>query len=111
MSFRDPANQQQIANTIRQQIKAADIGCLPACGARDLMALDRNNDRRGGLQFRVTITSPATFHKIIIELTHLDEYLVKRIKIKRGSREVIVEEEAGCYCDNLAATVYGMCNK
>ena len=105
------AEQRQIAQTILQQIKAADIWCLPACGARDKVALNRNDDRRGGVQFRVTITSPSTHHKIIIELTHLDEYLVKRIKIKRGTREIIVEEEAGCYCENLAATVYGMCNK
>jgi len=103
--------QRQIAGTILNQIKAADVWCLPACGARDLVALDRNDDRRGGLMFRVTITSPRTFHKIIIELTHMDEYKVQRVKIKRGTYEVIVEEEETCYCDQLAAVVYGMCNK
>ena len=102
---------QQIANTIRDQIKTADRWCLPACGARDLLALDATEDRRGGLKFRVTITSPRTKHYIVIELTHLDEYLVKRIKIKRGTYEIIIEEEETCYCDTLAATVYGMCNK
>jgi hypothetical protein len=102
---------QQIALTIRDQIKAADLWCLPACGARDMVALNRNDDRRGGLQFRVTITSPRTFHKIIIELTHMDEYKVQRIKIKRGTYEVIVEEEETCFCENLAAVVYGFCNK
>jgi hypothetical protein len=59
----------------------------------------------------VTITSPATKHYIIIELTHMDEYKVQRIKIKRGTYERIVEEETTCYCDNLAAVVYGFCNK
>ena len=107
----DRTEQQQIALTIREQIKAADFWCLPACGARDLKYLDATEDRRGGLQFRVTITSPQTKHYIIIELTHMDEYKVQRVKIKRGTYEVIVEEETECYCDNLAATVYGMCNK
>lgn len=113
MSFKDPAKNEriQIADTIRQQIKAADIWCLPACGARDLATLDANEERRGGLRFRVTITSPSTHHIIFIELTHMDEYRVQRVKIKRGSHERIIEEEETCYCDNLAAIVYGMCNK
>ena len=107
----DMTETQQIANTIRSQIKAADFWCLAACGARDYIALDANEDRRGGLMFRVTITSPRTHHKIIIELTHLDEYKVQRVKIKRVTYEVIIEEETTCYCDNLAAVVYGFCNK
>lgn len=111
MSFKDPAERMQIANTIRRQIMAADYWCLAACGTRDFMALNANEDHRGGLQFRVTITSPRTHHKIIIELTHADEYLVKRIKIKWGSHEVIIEEETTCCYDNLAAVVYGFCNK
>jgi hypothetical protein len=105
------SNQQQIAKTIRDQIKAADFWCLAACGARDLIALDATDERRGGLKFRVTITSPQTKHYIIIELTHMDEYKVQRIKIKRGTYEVIVEEETTCYCDNLAEVLYRMCNK
>jgi hypothetical protein len=109
MTFRDP--QLHIAHTIREQINEVDRWCLAACGARDLVTLDANEDRCGGLQFRVTITSPRTFHKIIIELTHMDEYKVQRIKIKQGSDEVIVEESATCYCDYLAEVIYGMCNK
>ncbi len=101
----------QVAETILRQIIEADKWCLPACGARDMGALDQLNGRRGGLQFRVTITSPNTFHKIIIELTHWDEYKVQRIKIKRGTHEVIVEESIICQCDSLAAVVYGFCNK
>ncbi len=101
----------QIAETILDQINEADKWCLPACGARNLGALDQLNGRRGGLQFRVTITSPQTHHKIIIELTDRDEYKVQRIKIKRGSHEVIVEDSIICQCNNLAAVVYGFCNK
>ena len=103
--------QQQIAEIIRRQIMEADYWCLAACGARLYAALDANEDRCGGLRFRVTITSPATHHLIIIELTHMDEYKVQRVKIKRGSHERIIEEETTCYCDNLAAVVYGMTNK
>lgn len=102
---------QQIAITIRNQIMAADRWCLAACGARLYAALDANKDRRGGLRFRVTITSPSTHHLIFIELTHMDEYKVQRIKIKRGSYERIIEEETTCYCENLAEVVYGFCNK
>jgi hypothetical protein len=104
-------NEQQIATTIRDQIKAADLWCLGACGARDFVALNQTDDRRGGLKFRVTITSPQTKHYINIELTQMDEYQVQRIKIKRGTYEVIIEEDTTCYCDNLAAIIYGMCNK
>lgn len=114
MTFRDPgtpSSRLRIATNIRSQIMTADRWCLAACGARDYGTLDANKDRRGGLQFRVTITSPSTYHLIYIELTHTDEYKVKRIKIKRGSRERITEEETMCDCDNLAAVIYRMCNK
>jgi hypothetical protein len=100
-----------VATTIRSQIMTADRWCLAACGARDYGTLDANKDRRGGLQFRVTITSPSTYHLIHIELTHTDEYRVKRIKIKRGSHERITEERATVTVDNLADTLYRMCNK
>lgn len=100
-----------IAGTIRRQIMAGDFWCLAACGARDYVALDRNDDRRGGLMFRVTIT-PRKFHKVIIELTHLDEYRVRLVKITRPSYAVTtVQERGGVYCDNLADIVYNMCNK
>jgi hypothetical protein len=81
-----------------------------ACGARDLTAMVRTNDSRGGLKFRVTITGPQTKHYILIELTYNDEYRVKRIKIKRGTCETIVEKETMCHCDNLAEVVYESCN-
>jgi hypothetical protein len=73
-------NQQQIALTIRDQIKAGDFWCLPTCGARDFIALDATDERRGGLKFRVTITR-GTKHYIIITLTHMNEYHVQRIKL------------------------------
>jgi hypothetical protein len=109
-------NQVQIAATIHDQIKAADKWCFMACGARDLTAMVRTNDSRGGLKFRVTITGPQTKHYILIELTYNDEYRVKRIKIKikRGTCEtvvvVVVERETMCHCDNLAEVVYESCN-
>lgn len=97
---------QDIARTILKQIKAADFWALGACGARQYVALDN------GVQFRVTITSPRTHHKIRIHLNAMDTYDVERIKIKRGSYEVIIEESAeGIYADQLAGVVYRMCNK
>jgi hypothetical protein len=103
--------QQLIAATIHDQIKAADKWCLMACGARDLAAMARTDARQGGLRFRVTITGPQTKHYIVVELTHQDEYKVQRVRVKRGTHEIIVEREAFCYCDNLAEVIYGMCNK
>ena len=100
-----------IAGTIRRQIMTGDFWCLAACGARDYVALDETDERRGGLMFRVTITA-RKFHKVIIELTHMDEYRVKLVKIARPSYAVeTVEEHDGVYCDMLADIVYSMCNK
>jgi len=102
-------NEQHIAQTIINQIKASDRWCLAACGARDYTGLDTNEDRRGGLMFRVTI-NPRLFHKIIIELTHLDEYEV----ILWGGRRKCVDgeevESREAWCDTLAETVYELCN-
>jgi hypothetical protein len=101
--------QAQIAQTIIQQIKAGDAWCLAACGARDNVALDANDDRRGGLMFRVTI-NPRLFHKIIIELTWMDEYKV----ILWGGRQKCVDgaevESREAWCETLAKTVYDLCN-
>ncbi len=101
---------QTIAKTIREQIMAGDYWCLAACGARSYVALDENSDRRGGLSFRVTI-NPRLFHKIIIELTHMDEY---KVTLWGGKRQVLkggVVKEVTCFCDNLAEVVYTLCNK
>ena len=114
MSFRDPSEPStrlRIATTIRDQIKADDKLCLAACGARDYLALDCTGKRQGGLQFRVTITSPQAYHKIIVELTHGDEYRVQRIKLQRGTHEVIVEGKATVTVDHLTGTIRRMCNK
>jgi len=99
-----------IADTIRRQISGTDKWCLAACGAREYVALDNNSDRRGGIQFRVTI-KPRTYHKIVIELTHMDSYRVQLFKISWKTYEATVEREAECYADELAQTVYDFCNK
>ena len=102
--------QLQIAETIRQQIYTGDTYCLMACGGRDLVTLDANETRRGGLMFRVTI-NPRLHHKIIVELTHLDEYKVILWGGKRKAIEGEVIEEVECCCDNLAEIIYDLCNK
>jgi hypothetical protein len=103
------AQQQRIAQTIMCQITEGDPWCLAACGARDYVALDSNDDRRGGLMFRVTI-KPRLFHKIIIELTYLDEY---KVILWGGRRKCIDGEEVEsrlAWCDTLAETVYDLCH-
>jgi hypothetical protein len=101
---------QQIAGTIMCQITTGDPWCLMACGARDYVVLDANDDRRGGLMFRVTI-KPRLFHKIIIELTHLDEYKVILWGGKRNAIRGHFIESREAWCDTLAETVYDLCNE
>jgi hypothetical protein len=102
---------QQIAQTILRQIKAADFWCLGACGARDYVALDRTDKRRGGIMFRVTI-QPRKFHKIVVTYTAMDDYDVELVLIDRKTYTHKVEKSAsGVYADNLAAVVYDFCNK
>lgn len=102
--------QRRIAETVLQQIKMGDKWCLAACGARDYVALDENEDRRGGIMFRVT-TRRRVFHKIIVELTHMDEYKVTLWGGKRKAIDGAVVEETECWCENLAEVVYSLCNK
>jgi ureidoglycolate hydrolase len=59
--------------------------------------------------FRVTIKRNL-FHKVLVELTHDDEYKVtlwggKRKAINCGTIEVVE-----CCCENLADVVYDLCN-
>lgn len=102
--------QKHIAQTIRQQIIAADKWCLAACGARDYVVLDENENRQGGLMFRVTIR-PRLFHRILVELTWADEYKVTLWGERRSAVCGTEIESVECYCDNLAEVVYGLCNK
>ncbi|MHC4299606.1 MAG: hypothetical protein ACYS7Y_20190 [Planctomycetota bacterium] len=103
--------QQQIAETIRRQIIAGDRLAMMAWGATKLVALDANEDRRGGLMFQVCIRRQR-FHKVIIELTHLDEY---RVHIWGGRRKCVdgrfLESMDGCYFDNLVEVIDGLCNR
>lgn len=101
----------QIAHTILQQIKGGDYWCLAACGARDYVSLDRNENRRGGVMFRVTIDR-RKFHKIIVTLTHMDEYNVELVRFDQKTLESTVEKSIeGIYCDTLAKVVYDFCNR
>lgn len=102
---------QRIAQTILKQIKAADFWCLAACGARDYVALDRDENRRGGIMFRVTI-HPRKFHKIVITYTPMDDYNVELVLIDRKTYETKVEKSAeSVYADQLGAIVYDFCNR
>lgn len=103
-------NNQHIAQTIINQINVGDRWCLAAVGARDYVALDANENQRGGIMFRVTINS-RLFHKIIIELTHSDEY---KVVLWGGKRQCVAGEEIESrltWCDTLAKTVYDLCKE
>jgi hypothetical protein len=101
--------QRTIAQTILHQCKARDQLNLAACGSRNYVALDRNDDRRGGVQFRVTIKRHL-FHVIIIELTHLDEYKVTLWGGKRKATDGAVVKTVDAWCENLGDVVYSLCN-
>jgi len=104
------SDERQIALTIREQIHVGDEWCLATFRAHSFVALDVNDDRRGGLMFRVTI-KPRLFHKIIIELTHLDEY---KVILWGGHRSPIRGEEiesCSAMCDTLAETIYSLCHE
>lgn len=103
-------DQKQIAETIMCQITSGDAWCFAAVGAQDYMALDANEDRRGGLMFRVTI-NPRLFHKIIIELTPLDEYKITLWGGKRRCVDGKKIESRAAWCDTLAETIYDLCNE
>jgi hypothetical protein len=100
--------QAQIALTILRQARAGQPLNLAAVGARDYVALDANANRRGGVMFRVTIKRHL-FHKIIVELTHLDEY---NVILWGGARKAVdgeIIEERMAWCDTLADTIYDLC--
>lgn len=102
--------QQQIAETTRRQIITGDRLALMAWGASGMIALDANESRRGGLMFRVCIRQHR-FHKIVVELTHLDEY---KVTIWGGRRQVVhgrVLEETTACCDNLTEVIDDLCNR
>ncbi len=102
--------QQQIAETIRRQMLTGNRLVLMTIGARQLAALDANEDRRGGLTFRVTIRRQR-FHKVLVELTHLDDYKVTLWGGRRHSLNGRVLEETTCQCDNLADVVNDLCER
>lgn len=102
--------QQQIAETTRRQIIAGDPLALMSWGTSGMIALDRNKDRRGGLMFRVRIRRQR-FHKIIIELTHLDEYKVICWGGRRRCVDGRVLEETTACCDNLTEVIDNLCER
>jgi len=75
-----------------------------AVGARDVVV----DDKKGYLHFRVT-KKHGDFRKIIVQLTPMDTYDVKLVKIKRGTYETITEHEASdIYAESLSEIIYDM---
>lgn len=84
-----------IAKTILGQIKSLDRLFLMACGANNYAALSTNENRAGGLAFKVRGIKHTGWCKI--ELTYLDTYRIYFINKKRE----IVKSVDECYCDQL----------
>ena len=75
-----------------------------AVGAREV-AVD---DKKGYLHFRVT-KKHGDFRKIVVQLTPMDTYDVKLVKMKRGTYEPITEYEAtDIYAESLSEIIYDM---
>ena len=75
-----------------------------AVGARDVVV----DDKKGYLHFRVT-KKHGDFRKIIVQLTPMDTYDVKLVKIKRGTYETITEHEVtDIYAESLSEIIYDM---
>ena len=75
-----------------------------AVGARDVVV----DDTKGYLHFRVT-KKHGDFRKIIVQLTPMDTYDVKLVKIKRGTYETITEHEVtDIYAESLSEIIYDM---
>lgn len=84
-----------IAKTILGQIKSLDRLFLMAVGANNYAALSTNDNRAGGLEFKVRGVKHTGWCKI--ELTYLDTYRIYFINKKRE----IVKSVEECYCDQL----------
>ena len=104
-SRENQTSQAEIAKTILSQCGVEQLSCLVAVGARDYVALDANKNRKGGVMFRVTI-SPGRCHKIIVELTHHDEYNVILWGGKRSALNGERLESRLAWCETLGDTVY-----
>ncbi len=85
----------QIAKTILNQIKSLDRLFLMAVGANNYAAVSINEERAGGIQFKVNGLAHVGW--CLIELTYMDTYKVSFVNRKRETVKVVEE----CYCDQL----------
>ena len=102
------ATEQQIAETIMQQIRATDKWAMGAWGARERVILNQTSERRGGLMFRVS--GSKLRGKVTIELTYLDTYNVTSYRF-RNHQAHVVSAATDIYCDRLMDTVNSMGEK
>ena len=106
MAGRPPGDEPSYGEPQRGRIIWGQISMATkmAVGAREV-AVD---DKKGYLHFRVT-KKHGDFRKIIVQLTPMDTYDVKLVKIKRGSYETITEYEAtDIYAESLSEIIYDM---
>ena len=94
----------QVAKTIVQQIPIMD---KMAVGYRKPIALDQNENRRGGLSF--SVNSRSRF--VRVELQWNDTYKVTYFRVKRTKTSidhVELAQATDVYCDCLGTTIYNM---
>ena len=86
-----------IAQTILDQLGGGRF--VRMTGAKRLVALDRNDSRRGGLTFAVGRNDKRVTH-VIVTLTHDDLYNVEYVWC-RGTTRIVRATDEGIYHDML----------
>ena len=98
--------EREIAKTIIAQAGARLIASI---SKRDLVALDRNEIRRGGLQFSLRAGGSRILWKLVVTYTHADDYRTALHKIDRRTLAgSIVTSSDGIYAEQLADEVARM---
>jgi hypothetical protein len=92
----------EVAKTIASQIPVMD---KMAIGYREPQMLAQNDERSGGLNFRVN----SNRKYCDVELTYMDTYRVTYFRFKRGTNErIVLASSDDVYCHELGTTLYSM---
>ncbi len=89
-----------IANTILEQLGGSPAQLRLMIGARDIVALDENDRRRGGVQFGWPATR-GTWNKVCVALAWNDTYTVTFYEIRGSDIKREGESRADIYADGL----------
>ena len=93
-----------IAQGILRQIQRDDPTLLKDCGACSFGDLGINRKRLGGVRFEVSITK-RLLHKVMIEVTQPNVYLVMLVLETRPERDIVLVDFKKCVGSELAKTL------